>query len=132
MLQEVLQRQLGVTNADFQVLTLLRLLGCENSLTPTDLQAYLALSSGGTTSILNRLQDQGLISRYKNESDGRRSYLQLTHAGLEQAAKLLRTWEQVQRKFFRDLPVQAAQLASENLREVLLAAGDTPPSSPSF
>src|SRR5690349_21663328 len=55
MLDEVLLARLaplGITRAEFLVLTGLRAVGAPHQLRPTDLTARLLLSSGGTTNVL--------------------------------------------------------------------------------
>lgn len=59
---------------------------------PADIRATLAISSGGVTKLLDRLEYLGLVARVANASDRRSSYIEMTDKGseaLDRARKLV-------------------------------------------
>src|SRR5690348_10569882 len=74
-----------LTKAEYDVLAVLRSTGPPYQLRPTDLAARLLLSSGGTSNVLRRLTEAGLIVREADASDARSSWVRLTDLGAETA-----------------------------------------------
>lgn len=62
-------------------LVALRRLLQASSVTPTQLGSWLRLSSGGTTALVQRLEDRGWIHRTPHATDGRSVVLRLTPHG---------------------------------------------------
>jgi MarR family transcriptional regulator, organic hydroperoxide resistance regulator len=89
--------KLGVNSTDFQVLNLLELRG---QATPGELAALTALTTGGVTLALDRLERNGYIRREKNPQD-RRSVLVLpVYAKLRNVAKFYRPIDEGLNRFF--------------------------------
>jgi DNA-binding MarR family transcriptional regulator len=65
----------------FDILATLRRDGGETGLTPTQLMRSIALSSGGMTNRLDRLEQAGLIAREPDPGDRRGVVIRLTRKG---------------------------------------------------
>jgi DNA-binding MarR family transcriptional regulator len=74
-------QQVNLLSAEFDVLAALRRQPPPHTISPTELCRALLISSGGLTKVLYRLQDQQLISRPNNPSDGRSLLVALTETG---------------------------------------------------
>ena len=115
---------LGLTRAEFLVLSGLRSVGAPHRLRPTDLSARLLLSSGGTSNVLNRLTEAGLVERERDDNDGRSLRVRLTEAGIEASEASMTEWARAVADTYRAVAPATTQSASDALREVLLALGD--------
>ena len=73
----------GLTEGELNVLAALRRSGPPFALTPTQLYQGLLLSSGAMTNRIDRLEQQDLVERQRDEEDRRRILVQLTDAGRE-------------------------------------------------
>jgi DNA-binding MarR family transcriptional regulator len=127
MLEDVLLATLaplGLTRAEFLVLSGLRSVGAPHQLRPTDLTARLLLSSGGTSNVLNRLTESGLVERERDDDDGRSSRVRLTEAGLGAAEASMTAWARAVADMYRAVAPETTRSASDALRDVLLALGD--------
>ena len=113
-----------LTKAEFEVLTVLRSVGPPYRLRPTDLSSRLLLSSGGTSNVLRRLTEAGLIAREADTSDARSSWVELTELGGETAAAAVLASTEAQRQLLDRVPPETVKAALEVLREILLALGD--------
>ena len=109
------------------MLATLRSVGSPFELRPTDLQARLLLSSGGISNVLNRLERNGLVERQRESNDGRSCWVRLTGEGAELAYAFARNWTEAQIDTYQAASPAALRLASDSLREVLLALGDDEP-----
>ena len=76
-----LLRPHGLSYSDFDVIATLRRRGHPYTLTPTQLQQSVLLTSGAMTACLRRLELRDLISRSADAQDGRRSAAKLTRKG---------------------------------------------------
>ncbi|ONI81021.1 MarR family transcriptional regulator [Actinosynnema sp. ALI-1.44] len=110
-----------LTKAEFDVLAVLRAGGEPYRLKPTELAARLWLSSGGTSNVLRRLTEAGLISRAADDGDARSSWVHLTPQGVEMAEETVRATSEAQRQLLGKVPEDAARAAADALRDVLLA-----------
>ncbi len=73
----------GLNEGELNVLASLRRSGPPFALTPTDLYKGLLLSSGAMTNRIDRLEQQGLVERQRDDEDRRRVMVVLTDAGRE-------------------------------------------------
>jgi DNA-binding MarR family transcriptional regulator len=121
--------RLGLTKAEYEVLAVLRAAGKPYQLRPTDLTSRLLLSSGGTSNLLRRLTETGLVEREADPRDARSSWVRLTVSGIEIAEVAVRAASGAQAALLRSVPEATARAAIDALREVLLAIGDEPPMS---
>lgn len=130
LLAEAANRKLaeaGLTKAEYEVLATLRAGGRPYRLRPTELAHRLLLSSGGTSNLLRRLTEAGLVVRKADERDARSSWVQLTPAGVTTAEAAVRAATAAQRELLSAVPEHLGRSASDLLREVLIALGDRPP-----
>lgn len=116
----------GLTRAEYEVLAILRAAGSPYQLRPTDLTSRLLLSSGGTSNLLRRLTDLGLVERKADARDARSSWVRLTPGGREIAEMAVGAASDAQSALLRSVPEETARAAIDALREVLLALGDEP------
>lgn len=77
----------GVAPAEFEVLV--RLLRSEGLLRMSDLAAQTALTTSGTTRVVDRLSERGLVERQACPTDRRATYAVLTDAGRDLMLRLL-------------------------------------------
>jgi DNA-binding MarR family transcriptional regulator len=91
-------------------LMVLQLLSANGELTPRQLAQYVNLTQATVTSMLDRLEARGLISRRRSSEDKRRVHVSLTNEGSSQLAhapetlhsrfmihfSALQSWEQTQ------------------------------------
>lgn len=117
---------LGLTKAEYEVLSLLRASGPPYRLRPTDLAVRLSLSSGGTSNLLRRLAEAGLVVRESAEQDARSSWVQLTEQGVRLSAEAARTATDAQRALLAGVPEETQRATADLLREVLVNLGDHP------
>ena len=113
-----------LTKAEYDVLAVLRSSGDPFRLRPTDLASRLLLSSGGTSNVLRRLTEAGLIAREADLSDARSSWVQLTDQGVKTAEAAVLASTEGQRQLLGAVPAETARAAADILREVLIALGD--------
>ncbi|NJC65004.1 MarR family transcriptional regulator [Planosporangium flavigriseum] len=116
--------RLGLTRAEYEVLAILRAAGQPYQLRPTDLTSRLLLSSGGTSNLLRRLTQIGLVEREADPRDARSSWVRLTVSGIEIAEMAVRAASGAQATLLRSVPEATARAAIDALREVLVALGD--------
>lgn len=81
-MERVLAEQ-GISYPDWQVVAHLRNRHTEHCSTPGELSKHLDLSSGATTSRIDRLEQQGLVRRGPDPDDRRAVRVELTEAGNE-------------------------------------------------
>lgn len=90
----------GLAPAEFDVLSALeRASRKEYTLTPTELQASMIITSGGLTKVLRQLEGRGLVERPKGAGDRRvkpvrivPSAVQVIRAAREEAFTVVGTW----------------------------------------
>jgi DNA-binding MarR family transcriptional regulator len=90
-IQEAYQGDLhsfGLTYSEYAALHTLRVEGTPYRLSPSRLNQVLALSSGGITKIVDRLESAGLVRRTPDPSDGRGVLVELTARGRSMAARI--------------------------------------------
>ncbi|MEL6821396.1 MAG: MarR family transcriptional regulator [Calditrichota bacterium] len=73
----------GMHYTDLDVLATLRRSGPPYRLTPTELLNSVLLTSGAMTTLLNRLEKSGHITREPDPNDGRVKAVKLTEQGIE-------------------------------------------------
>jgi DNA-binding MarR family transcriptional regulator len=81
--QQELLAPFELSSGDYGVLAALRRAGDPYQLSPSKLYSRLERSSGGMTKILKRLEEQGLVERSPDPSDGRGTVVSLTSQGLD-------------------------------------------------
>lgn len=76
-------RRFDLKGGTFDLLASLRRQGAPFTLSPTQLQGEMMLSSGATTHRIDRLEERGLIERLPDPDDRRGTLIRLTDEGLE-------------------------------------------------
>ncbi|WP_394840754.1 MarR family transcriptional regulator [Pendulispora brunnea] len=117
----------GFQKAEFGVLSALRRMGPHHRLKPNELARSLLISSGGTSNVLRRLEQAGLIERGVDPNDQRSSWVRLTREGVRITDQAVRVYTAAQAEFFRPVAERTARDAADLLREVLVAVGDASP-----
>jgi DNA-binding MarR family transcriptional regulator len=115
---------LGLTPAEYEVLAVLRSTGTPYRLRPTHLTSRLLLSSGGTSNLLRRMTEAGLVDREADQHDGRGSWVRLTPHGIQTAESAVRAATTAQSTLLRAIPAPTRQALTRLLRDGLLALGD--------
>jgi DNA-binding MarR family transcriptional regulator len=81
-------RSFGLTYSEYAILHSLRVEGSPYRLSPSRLNDVLALSSGGVTKTIDRLESASLVRRSPDPVDGRRVQVELTPVGHKLAASV--------------------------------------------
>ncbi|MEO3822495.1 MarR family transcriptional regulator [Actinomadura sp. B10D3] len=126
LLQQALREplaELGLTYAEFEVLTVLRREGEPYRLRPSELTRSAFLTSGGTSNVLQRLQKAGLVEREANAGDARSRFVQLTDEGLRVTEQALAASGAAHEEAMAGVPPQDVRDAADALREILLVVG---------
>lgn len=121
--------RLRLTKGEYEILAVLRAAGAPYRLRPSDLTNRLLLTSGGTSNLLRRLAAADLIEREADTSDARSSWVRLSAHGVKVAEEAVRSASAAQAELLRGVPPKTVRTAIDALREVLLALGDTSPTS---
>ncbi|GAA0273701.1 MarR family transcriptional regulator [Actinomadura nitritigenes] len=114
---------LGLTYAEFEVLTVLSRAGKPYRLRPSELTRSAFLTSGGTSNVLQRLQKAGYVEREANTGDARSRFVQLTPEGLRVTTLALDASARAHREAMAGVPAEAVRDAADALRDVLLVIG---------
>lgn len=108
-----------------QALTVLE--GADGPLTPNEINANLHLTSGSVTSLLDRLEHRGLVTRGPHPTDRRKILVSITDAGRELVDWHLPETVAIQTALFEVLtPEQLVEL-NHLVETLLLAANDLDP-----
>jgi DNA-binding MarR family transcriptional regulator len=81
----------GLTYSEYAALHTLRIEGAPYRMSPSRLNRVLALSSGGITKTVDRLESAGLVRRMPDPNDGRGVLVGLTVRGRRTAARIFDT-----------------------------------------
>lgn len=126
-LQEVVRAEtaaVGLTPAEFDVLSALRRVGAPYALKPSDLASGLLLTSGGISNVLRRLQQDGVIEREADAADARVAWVKLTPRGVTVAERVVRAVTRAQARLFAPVPEDLQRAAIGDLRQLLIELGD--------
>lgn len=116
-----------LTMAEYDVLVALRRNGKPYELTPTALRRDLLLSSGGTSNVLRRLAERGLIARTGRSKDRRSLPVRLTAAGVRLSERALLASTQAQGQLMRDTTRADIRTAAAALARVQTALAANAP-----
>ncbi|WP_280138678.1 MarR family winged helix-turn-helix transcriptional regulator [Trujillonella endophytica] len=117
--QERFHARFGITRADFDVLATLRRAGGPDGLSPGRLTAEMMLSSGGTTSRLDRLEKAGHIVRTPDPADRRALQVRLTDGGRALIDEAVGAGLEQQQQMLAGLPEDRLRRIADDLRDVL-------------
>lgn len=115
--------ELGLTYAEFEVLTVLSRAGKPYRLRPSELTRSAFLTSGGTSNVLQRLQKAGYVEREANTGDARSRFVQLTPEGLRVTTLALDASARAHREAMAGVPAESVRDAADALRDILLVIG---------
>lgn len=113
-----LLRPHGLSYSDFDVIATLRRSGPPYTLTPTQLQRNVLLTSGAMTACLRRLELRELISRSVDAKDGRRSGAKLSKKGQVLVDKLIAHRFALAEKSLADLSPKQIEALTTLLRQL--------------
>lgn len=116
-LQEVRNERL--TYSEAKLLYQLLLVGRPYRQSPTRLNDYLSLTSGGVTKTVDRLEDQGLVKRVPDTADGRSIQVALTEQGEEAARRVASTFANRYEELVGPLGAEERKRAVVTLRTLL-------------
>ncbi|MFD0685035.1 MarR family winged helix-turn-helix transcriptional regulator [Actinomadura fibrosa] len=115
--------ELGLTYAEFEVLTVLRRQGEPYRLRPSELTKSAFLTSGGTSNVLQRLEKAGHIEREANAGDARSRFVQLTPAGLRVVALASEAAGRVHEEILASVPPETVRGTADALRAITTVIG---------
>jgi DNA-binding MarR family transcriptional regulator len=120
--QELL-REHGLQYSDYSVLAILRSSG---PIAPKQLNTYLAITSGGLTKTIQRMEREGLVQRAPDPDDGRGTLVSLTEKGERTIAPILSKTVAAHEILFQDLSKDDRGRIATALRDLLdvFEAGD--------
>ncbi|MFQ3629700.1 MAG: MarR family transcriptional regulator [Cyanobacteriota bacterium] len=111
--RETVLADYGLTVWSFDVVATLRRQGPPYQLKPTDLYSLLMLSSGAVTNRIDRLEQDGIVTRLRDPGDRRGVIVQLTDKGIQLS-------DQVMPVLFEKEQALLAQFAPEEECETLI------------
>ncbi len=113
--QEAL-RSYGLKYSDYSVLSMLRFSG---AMSPKQLNAFLAITSGGLTKTIQRLEKRNLLSRSPDPKDGRGTLLSLTKMGERTVTQLFSEDVKAYEDLLTDLSGAHRKRIASALRDLL-------------
>jgi DNA-binding MarR family transcriptional regulator len=116
----------GLDVPSFDVLAALRRAGEPYQLTPTALMRTALVTSGAITQRLDRLEERGLITRTRSESDGRAVVVTLTAAGRAALDAALPDHLETERGLLAGLSDDDQAQLADLLRRFLVTLGRLP------
>lgn len=130
-LSRLLERQIedlfaahGLQGGRFDVLAALVRAGEPHRLTPTQLYNSLLVSSGAITNRIDRLVEEGLVTRGSNASDKRSMPVQLTETGRDRLDEALIAHVKNEEELLAALDPRERELLAQLLRRWLIVLGD--------
>jgi DNA-binding MarR family transcriptional regulator len=112
----------GLQYSDYALLLLLRFSG---PMSPKDLNRYLAITSGGLTKSIDRLEAGRLVRRKADPDDGRGTLVVLTKRGERLIGQVFGVDFQAHERLFRGLSGSDRKRIAGSLRELLDAFEDS-------
>jgi len=106
----------GLQYSDYALLSLLRFSG---PISPKNLNRHLAITSGGLTKSIDRLEAGRLVRRTADPDDGRGRLVALTKKGERAVAQVFDVDVQAHEQLFRDLTGSDRRRIASALRELL-------------
>lgn len=111
---------LGLTFAEFEVLSALRRTGKPYRRKPGEMARALLFTTGGISNVLQQLEGAGLVVRENDPDDARGRQVRLTAAGVRMAERAVTAVAEAQRDVFDRVPAETIKRAADALRDVLV------------
>ncbi|GHD84737.1 MarR family winged helix-turn-helix transcriptional regulator [Streptomyces naganishii] len=109
--------ELGISNADWEVLKALVLSGAPYQMGPSDLAKRLGLTPAAMTHRIDRMVTEGLVTRERDESNRVRVIVELTTAGREKWLEAMRLATVFEADLLQDLsPAERTALGDVLIR----------------
>lgn len=113
-------RDFGIRYTSYAVVATLRAAGSPYRMTPTQLQNTLLISSGGISNLIRRVEQEGLVSRETDPSDGRGVLVRLTDQGIALADEAMPVQAAAERHLVRMLSEEEREVMTKLLRRLLV------------
>lgn len=112
----------GLGYADYAVIATIRASGPPFEMTPSQLHRMMAMSSGGLSKVLGRLDRQGWIERSTASNDRRQVLVALTVDGRRLADEAMATQAQVEQELLSALSAHERDEAARLLKKLILSS----------
>lgn len=119
--RESLLSEYGLNVWSFDVVATLRRQGVPYQLKPTDLYELLMLSSGAMTNRIDRLEQEGIVTRLRDPHDRRSVIVQLTPKGIELSDKVMPVLLEKEKQLLAELTTEEKPPLIERLRKLLIS-----------
>ncbi|WP_414755875.1 MarR family winged helix-turn-helix transcriptional regulator [Anabaena sp. CCY 9910] len=110
----------GLNVWSFDVLATLRRQGQPFQLKPTELYSLLMLSSGAMTNRIDRLEQDGIVTRVRDAEDRRSVMVQLTPKGIKLADTVMPILFKKEKQMLSQFTADELQLSIPMLRKLLM------------
>ncbi|MBD2527413.1 MarR family winged helix-turn-helix transcriptional regulator [Nostoc sp. FACHB-133] len=110
----------GLNVWSFDVLATLRRQGQPFRLKPTELYSLLMLSSGAMTNRIDRLEQDGIVTRVRDAEDRRSVMVQLTTKGIQLADTVMPILFEKEKQVLSQFTADELQLSTLTLRKLLM------------
>lgn len=117
--QQAVLAPFELSSGDYGVLAALRRAGEPYALSPSNLYSRLERSSGGMTKILKRLEEDDLVERSPDPSDGRGSRVSLTERGIEVQEQVFNAFLSATQNLLGPLSARELKEADRTLQHLL-------------
>ncbi|MBD2033574.1 MarR family transcriptional regulator [Leptolyngbya sp. FACHB-321] len=122
--REAILAEYGLSIWSFDVLATLKRQGKPYQLKPTDLYDLLMLSSGAMTNRIDRLEQDGIVTRLRDSSDRRSVIVQLTPKGIQLADTVVPILFEREQKLLTQFKTTEFQSFTTLLRKFLVSLED--------
>ncbi len=106
----------GLQYSDYSVLSMLCFSG---AMSPKQINRYLAITSGGLTKAIQRLEKAGLLTREPDPADGRGTRISLSKKGERSVTRMLQEDVKAHEELFRELSSAERKRIAASLRDLL-------------
>ncbi|AFY46240.1 transcriptional regulator [Nostoc sp. PCC 7524] len=118
--RESILAEYGLNVWSFDVLATLRRQGHPFRLKPTELYSLLMLSSGAMTNRIDRLEQDGIVTRIRDAEDRRSVIVHLTPKGVQLADTVMPILFEKEKQLLSQFTADEAQISIQMLRKLLM------------
>lgn len=118
---------LGLSNAEWEVLKALVVSGAPYEMGPGELAKLLGLTPAAMTHRIDRMANEGLVTRDRDETNRVRVIVALTHEGREKWLEAMRLATVFEEDLLQDLSGEERQLLGQALTRLLRRVEDAQP-----